>query len=135
MGAALASHGRSHRFDPCHAHQHKRVAESPATAQLPADCQQTTCSRRENALSAVQFGDFRSSSMTTCLQSQIGQDRHLRRQGNSAGRTSLMLSVAVRPGPVMTAVNGTLVARPAARGRLPAADDGFRWAAGEARPG
>ena len=21
--AALASHGRSHRFDPCHAHQHK----------------------------------------------------------------------------------------------------------------
>jgi hypothetical protein len=48
---------------------------------------------------------------TPCLQSQIGQDRHLRRQGNSAGRASLMLSVAVRPGPVMTAVNGTLVAR------------------------
>jgi hypothetical protein len=30
VGAALASHGRSHRFDPCHAHQHKRLPGDPA---------------------------------------------------------------------------------------------------------
>jgi hypothetical protein len=34
--AALASHGRSHRFDPCHAHQHKRLLGS----RCHAGCQQ-----------------------------------------------------------------------------------------------
>jgi hypothetical protein len=54
VGAALASHGRSHRFDPCHAHQHKHGPESPPRVRLPADCQQTTfsvdCSERLAAL-------------------------------------------------------------------------------------
>jgi hypothetical protein len=55
QNARWISHGRSHRFDPCHAHQHKQAPESSARAQLPADCQQTTLSRCENALSAVRF--------------------------------------------------------------------------------
>jgi hypothetical protein len=36
---------------------------------------------------------------------------------------ALVLSVAVRWGPVMTAVNGTLVARPAGEGGLSPSDD------------
>ena len=32
---ALPSHGRSHRFDPCHAHQGNEVTEAPSRAQLP----------------------------------------------------------------------------------------------------
>jgi hypothetical protein len=70
--------------------------------------------------------DARLDQPTSCLQSQIGQGRHLRRQGNSAGRASLRLSVDVRVRPVRTAVNGTLVARLAVRGWLPAAGDGSR---------
>jgi hypothetical protein len=42
VGAALASHGRSHRFDPCHAHQHKRVLGVP----MGAVCQQGSAGRR-----------------------------------------------------------------------------------------
>src|SRR5215213_9159430 len=39
--AALPSHGRGHRFETCHAHQHKRLLGIPLRRQLPADCQQT----------------------------------------------------------------------------------------------
>jgi hypothetical protein len=49
---------------------------------------------------------------TPCSQSQIGQDRYLRRQGTAQVEAVLALSVVVRWGPVRTAVNGTLVARP-----------------------
>jgi hypothetical protein len=38
----LISHGRGHRFETCHAHQHKRLPGTPLRRQLPADCQQTT---------------------------------------------------------------------------------------------
>jgi hypothetical protein len=38
VGAALASHGRGHRFETCHAHQHKQVLTPPSRARLPADC-------------------------------------------------------------------------------------------------
>jgi hypothetical protein len=31
-GAALASHGRGHRFNPCHAHQHNHSARNLGTA-------------------------------------------------------------------------------------------------------
>jgi hypothetical protein len=36
------SHGRSHRFEPCHAHQHKLPPRTLLRLRLPADCQQTT---------------------------------------------------------------------------------------------
>ena len=52
------------------------------------------------------------SSLTTCLQSQIGRDRHLRRQGMAQVEGIIVLSVIVRSGPLRTAVNCTLVARP-----------------------
>ena len=55
VGAALPSHGRGHRFETRHAHQRKQVPESPFRAWLPADCQQTTLSRRQNALSVVRI--------------------------------------------------------------------------------
>jgi hypothetical protein len=59
---ALPSHGRSHRFDPCHAHQHKRLPGTLLRRRLPADCQQTTLSRRQNDLSAVRMEDLGSPS-------------------------------------------------------------------------
>jgi hypothetical protein len=49
---------------------------------------------------------------TTCLQSQIGQDCHLRRSRMAQVEAAVALSVAVRWGPAGTAVNGTVVARP-----------------------
>jgi hypothetical protein len=56
VAPALPSHGRGHRFETCHAHQHIQVPEPPCSAQLPANCQQTTRSRCSNALSADRFG-------------------------------------------------------------------------------
>jgi hypothetical protein len=50
--------------------------------------------------------------LTTCLQSQIGEDHYLRKQGTAQVEAAVALSVVVRSGPVRTAVNGTLVARP-----------------------
>ena len=49
---------------------------------------------------------------TSCLQSQIGPCRYLRRHGTTQVEAASSLSVVVRPGPLRTAVNGTLVARP-----------------------
>jgi hypothetical protein len=49
---------------------------------------------------------------TPCLQSQIGLHRYLRRQRTLQVVDTVVLSVSVRSGPVKTAVNGTLVARP-----------------------
>jgi len=50
---------------------------------------------------------------TPCLQSQIGRDRDLPRQGMAQVGAAVALSAAVRWGPVRTGVNGTVVARPA----------------------
>ena len=50
--------------------------------------------------------------LTSCLQSQIGGGRHLVGWGSGAGRGAVALSEVVRSGPIMTAVNGTVVARP-----------------------
>jgi hypothetical protein len=50
---------------------------------------------------------------TPCSQSQIGPDPHLRQQRTAQVEAALALSVVIRLGPAMTAVNGTLVARPA----------------------
>jgi hypothetical protein len=49
---------------------------------------------------------------TPCLQSQIGRSRHLRRERTTQLEAAVVLSVGVRRGPVGTAVNGTVVARP-----------------------
>jgi hypothetical protein len=61
VGAALASHGRSHRFDPCHAHQHKHLPGILLRHLLPADCQQTTSSGRASAKALPSFGTLRTS--------------------------------------------------------------------------
>jgi hypothetical protein len=50
---------------------------------------------------------------TPCSQSQIGRTRYLRRCEAGQVDAASALSVAVRWKPVMTVVNGTLVARPA----------------------
>jgi hypothetical protein len=47
LAAALASHGRGHRFDPCHAHQHKRLPGTPLRRLLPADYEQWLLQRLE----------------------------------------------------------------------------------------
>ena len=49
---------------------------------------------------------------TPCSQSQIGQDLHLRRQVMVQAGAVVVLSVVVRRCPIVTVVNGTLVARP-----------------------
>jgi hypothetical protein len=51
--------------------------------------------------------------VTSCLQSQFGRDRYLRRCEGAQVDAASALSVVVGWGPVRTAVNGTLVARPA----------------------
>jgi hypothetical protein len=53
---AKSSHGRSHRFDPCHAHQHKRCSRTPLRRRLSAGCQQTADSGLHNAMSDDRFG-------------------------------------------------------------------------------
>ena len=50
---------------------------------------------------------------TPCLQSQIGHDRYLRGLSAMQVEAAVALSVAIPWGPVRTAVNGTVVARPA----------------------
>ena len=50
---------------------------------------------------------------TPCLQSRIGRCCHLRGRGTAQAEAASRLSVVVRSGPFRTAVNGTLVARPA----------------------
>jgi hypothetical protein len=50
---------------------------------------------------------------TTCSQSQIGRRCHLQGWGMAQVEAASQLSVVVRSGPFRTAVNGTLVARPA----------------------
>jgi hypothetical protein len=57
-------------------------------------------------------GTARCEPATSCLQSQIGQGRHLRRQGNVQVEATEALFVGVRWGPLRAAVNGTVVARP-----------------------
>jgi hypothetical protein len=49
---------------------------------------------------------------TPCSQSQFGQDCDLRRERTVQVEEASALSVIVRSGPVKTAVNGTVVARP-----------------------
>ena len=49
---------------------------------------------------------------TPCSQSQVGHDRHLQRCEAAQVDAASALSVVVRWRPVMTAVNGTLEARP-----------------------
>jgi hypothetical protein len=49
---------------------------------------------------------------TPCSQSQIGGGRHLRSWRAAQVEGAVALSVVVRSGPIMTAMNGTVVARP-----------------------
>ena len=67
---------------------------------------------------------------TSCLQSQIGQDLYLSHRGATQVMPDVVLSVAVRLGPVMAAVNGTLVARPARTTWLGAAAMGSSFSDG-----
>jgi hypothetical protein len=50
---------------------------------------------------------------TPCLQSQIGQSRHLVRRRTAQVMAAVRLSVGVRLQPLASVVNGTVVARPA----------------------
>ena len=52
-----------------------------------------------------------SGQVTPCSQSQIGHDRYLGRRATMQAGAVVGLSVVVRKGPVMTGVNGMLVAR------------------------
>jgi hypothetical protein len=74
-------------------------------------------SRRKNALSAVRIEGL-TVCLTTCLPSQIGPVRYLRRQRTAQVEPSVALSVIVRRGPARTAVNGTLAARQAGIGGM-----------------
>ena len=67
---------------------------------------------------------------TPCLQSQIGQDLYLGHRGATQVMPDVVLSVAVRLGPVIAAVNGTLVARPARTTWLGAAAMGSSFSDG-----
>jgi hypothetical protein len=58
-------------------------------------------------------GTARFEPATSCLQSQIGPVDHLRLQETAQVEVAVALSVVVRWGPAGTAVNGTVVARPA----------------------
>ncbi len=62
--------------------------------------------------------------MTSCLQSQIEQDHYLQRQGTAQVEATEALSVGVRWGPVRTAVNGTVVARPVSTTAIRPGGDG-----------
>jgi hypothetical protein len=59
-------------------------------------CQKTTFSRRWNALSAARIEGLVQSALTTCLQSQIGRDHQLRRQGTAEVEGVVVLSVQDR---------------------------------------
>jgi hypothetical protein len=60
----------------------------------------------------LELGSLLQIGLTSCLQSQIGRDRHLQRGDAAHVDAASALSVVVRSGPVETAVNGTPVARP-----------------------
>jgi hypothetical protein len=60
-----------------------------------------------------------SGQVTPCLQSQIGPVGHLRLQETAQVEVAVALSVIVRWGPARTAVNGTVVARPATTFGMP----------------
>jgi hypothetical protein len=53
---AKSSHGRGHRFETCHAHQHKQPPRTTLRRRLPADLPQTTNSGRCSAESVARFG-------------------------------------------------------------------------------
>jgi hypothetical protein len=61
----------------------------------------------------VRQGDHSLARPTPCSQSQFGHCCHLRGRGTAQAEAASWLSVVVRSGPFRTAVNGTLVARPA----------------------
>jgi hypothetical protein len=65
-----------------------------------------TCSAR------TAQGEPTSGEVSTCSQSQFGEDRYLGKGWTAQAMAAVVLSVVVRSVPVMTAVNGTLVARP-----------------------
>jgi hypothetical protein len=52
---------------------------------------------------------------TPCLQSQIGEDHYLGEPVSGAAQGLMVLSVGARSGPIMTGVNGTIVAQPTLR--------------------
>ena len=53
VGAALASHGRGHRFDPCHAHQPKRFPAPILRAVCQKICQKITAWRWSTLVSVA----------------------------------------------------------------------------------
>jgi hypothetical protein len=66
-GAALASHGRSHRFDPCHTHQPRRFPASVARAA----CQKTGHARHHGGTKVVPNGpEFDRSRSLGCRRSR-----------------------------------------------------------------
>jgi hypothetical protein len=67
---------------------------------------------------------------TPCSQSQIEQDRYLRKRLTTQVEAAPALSVVVRWGPVRTAVNGRLVARVGERRRRHLGGDGSSSARG-----
>jgi hypothetical protein len=79
------------------------------------------CARRWPSLSKWHGeADARLDQLTPCLQSQIEKDRDLGRGRTAQVMAAVVLSVGVRWGPAVTAVNGTLIARPARTTLAPA---------------
>jgi hypothetical protein len=54
-GAALASHGRGHRFETCHAHQHEQSSRPGSQRCLPEDLPENHPSKHGSALSAARI--------------------------------------------------------------------------------
>jgi hypothetical protein len=71
---------------------------------------------------------------TPCSQSQIEQECHLRRERTAQVKAAVVLSVVVRFGPVMTAVNGMLAARAVRMTRHRVVPLAPLWPQGEAGP-
>jgi hypothetical protein len=89
----------------------KRQRAPHRYSELPASPHEPSVTHRAPPVSYAMYQG--SGQATPCSQSQIGQVGDLRREKTGAGEEALALSVVVRWGPAETAVNGTVVARPA----------------------
>jgi hypothetical protein len=106
--------------------------------QLPADGRQIASKPPAvgaNRSERCPVQGIRRSSLTTCLQSRIGPLGHLRLHETAQVEVAVAVSVIVRWGLARTAVNGTVVARPARTTFVGPGGAGTSSPLGEARPG
>jgi hypothetical protein len=90
---------------------YRRAVPGQRHGDSPASCLFKPCARRWPSGARSRQDRASLDRSTPCLQSQIGQDCHLRRSRMAQVEAAVALSVAVRWGPAGTAVNGTVVAR------------------------